>query len=557
MAQTVIIYCKNTGQSKEIPMGSTLRQVYNAFQLSLPYQVLNARVNNRTESLRYQVYKNKDVEFLDISHPSGYRAYVRSLSFVLCKAVEDLYPNGRIFLEHPISQGYFVNIRLSEGLHMQDIMKIKSRMREIVEQDISFERLQLHTEEAIEMFRQLGRKDKANLLSTSGQLYTYIHRLGESVDFYYGSLVPSTGYIDNFDLVKYYDGALLRVPCRKDPDKLADVIKQKKMYDVFTEELQWNHIMHLYNVSDINHAIKRGWASQLIQVAEALQEKKIAQIADTIAQRNIESEGVRVVLIAGPSSSGKTTFSKRLGVQLMCNALRPVSIEMDNYFVEREKTPRDENGEYNYESVYAIDIKLFNSHLRSLLAGEEVSLPTYNFKTGHKEYKGNTLKLSHDNLLIIEGIHALNPEITPLIPDNEKFKIYVSALTTISLDDHNWIPTTDNRLLRRIIRDHKYRGYSAQETIARWDSVRNGEDKWIFPHQENADVMFNSALVFELSVIRRHVEPILLEVPKNCDEYAEAYRLLRFMSYFVSIMDNELPPTSLLREFLGGSSFNY
>jgi uridine kinase len=399
--------------------------------------------------------------------------------------------------------------------------------------------------------------DKVKLLETSGSLYTYYYTLGDTVDYYYGNLLPSTGFIWLFDIVKYYDGLLLRIPNKENPNVLEEVVKQEKMLDVFKEHLRWNYIMGLGNVGDFNMACEEGHATDLINVAEALQEKKIAQIADDIYHRGENGNRVKLVLISGPSSSGKTTFSKRLSVQLMTNGLRPYPISLDNYFVDREDTPRDENGNYDYESLYALDLELFNTQLQALLRGEEVELPRFNFNLGKKEYKGDKLRIDEHTILILEGIHALNPELTPQIPAASKYKIYVSALTTISLDDHNWIPTTDNRLLRRIIRDFNYRGYSAQETISRWPSVRAGEDKWIFPYQENADVMFNSALLFEFAVLRCHAEPILTSVPRNCPEYAEAYRLLKFIKYFTPVQDKEIPPTSLLREFLGGSSFKY
>ena len=409
----------------------------------------------------------------------------------------------------------------------------------------------------IRVFSERGMNDKVKLLETSGSIYTYYYTLGDTVDYYYGNLLPSTGFIKLFDIVKYYDGLLLRIPNKENPTVLEEVVKQEKMLDVFKEHLHWNYIMGLSNVGDFNLACEAGHATDLINVAEALQEKKIAQIADEIYHRGENGDRVKLVLISGPSSSGKTTFSKRLSVQLMTNGLRPYPISLDNYFVDREDTPLDENGNYDYESLYALDLELFNNQLQALLRGEEVELPRFNFTLGKKEYKGDKLRIDEHTILILEGIHALNPELTPQIPAENKYKIYVSALTTISLDDHNWIPTTDNRLLRRIIRDFNYRGYSAQETISRWPSVRAGEDKWIFPYQENADVMFNSALLFEFAVLRCHAEPILTSVPRNCPEYAEAYRLMKFIKYFTPVQDKEIPPTSLLREFLGGSSFKY
>ena len=493
MKQMLQIYCKNNNIYREFPIGSSLLDIYYGLNLNFPYPVVSAKVNNRSEGLTYRVYNNKDVEFLDVRDSSGMRTYVRSLCFVLFKAINELFPDGKLFVEHPISKGYFCNLRLGRPITLEDITAIKKRMREIVDQDIPYLRTECHTTEAVRIFSERGMKDKVKLLETSGSLYTYYYTLGDTVDYYYGNLLPSTGFIEVFDLVKYYDGLLLRIPSKEDPTRLEDVVKQEKMLDVFKEYLNWSYIMGVNNAGDFNLACEAGHATDLINVAEALQEKKIAQIADTIFMRGENKDRVKLVLISGPSSSGKTTFSKRLSIQLMTNGLRPYPISLDNYFVDRSETPRDENGDYDYESLYALDLELFNEHLQALLRGEEVEIPRYNFTLGKKEYKGDKLKVSEHTILILEGIHALNPELTPQISNDQKFKIYVSALTTISLDDHNWIPTTDNRLLRRIIRDFNYRGYSAQETISRWPSVRAGEDKWIFPYQENADVMFNSA----------------------------------------------------------------
>ncbi len=557
MEQMLQICCKNNNIYKDFPIGSSLLDIYYGFNLNFPYQVVSAKVNNRSEGLTFRVYNNKDIEFLDIRDQSGMRTYVRSLCFVLFKAVRELFPDGKLYVEHPVSKGYFCNLRIGRPIELDDVVRIKRRMKEIVEEDIPFQRIECHTTEAVRVFSEQGMNDKVKLLETSGSLYTYYYRLGDTVDYYYGNLLPSTGYLKLFDIVKYYDGLLLRIPSKDNPDVLEDVVKQEKMLDVFTEYLNWSHIMRLSNVGDFNMACEEGHATDLINVAEALQEKKIAQIADTIFHKGEAGEKIKLVLISGPSSSGKTTFSKRLSIQLMTNGLKPYPISLDNYFVDREDTPLDENGNYDYESLYALDLELFNQQLQALLRGEEVELPRFNFTIGKKEYKGDKLKIEENTILILEGIHALNPELTPHIPDNKKFKIYVSALTTISLDDHNWIPTTDNRLLRRIIRDFNYRGYSARETISRWPSVRAGEEKWIFPYQENADIMFNSALIFELAVLRMHAEPILMGVPRNCPEYAEAYRLLKFIKYFTPVQDKEIPPTSLLREFLGGSSFKY
>jgi uridine kinase len=551
------IYCKNINKSKSFPIGISLLDVYSGFGLDLPYGPVSAKVNNKVESLTFRLYNNKDVEFQDIRSSSGMRTYVRSLCFVLCKAVEDLYPNGSIVLEHPVSKGYYCRLQLDRTIGLDDVMRVKQRMKEIIAENLPFERFEKHTTEVVELFRQKGMMDKVRLLETSGNLYSYYYTLGDTLDYYYGSLLPSTGYLHLFDLVKYYDGLLLQVPNREHPDKLEDVLKQEKMLEVLKEHRRWNQILGIGTVGDFNKACNDGYATELINVSEALQEKRISQIADEIFHRGQKGNPVKLILISGPSSSGKTTFSKRLSVQLMANGLKPYPISLDDYFVNRVDTPKAENGEYDYESLYALDLDFFNSQLQMLLNGEEVELPRFNFNTGIREMSGKRLRLDENMILILEGIHALNPELTPHIPAESKFKIYVSALTTILLDDHNYIPTTDNRLLRRIIRDFKYRGYSAEETISRWPSVRAGEEKWIFPFQENADVMFNSALLFELAIIKDYAEPILRKVPNNRPEYSEAYRLRKFLEYFVPLQDKELPPTSLLREFLGGSSFRY
>ena len=557
MKHMLQICCKNNNICKDFPPGTSLLDIYYAFNLNFPYQVVSAKVNNRSEGLNFRVYNNKDVEFLDVRDPSGMRTYVRSLCFVLYKAVKELFPHSKLLFEHPVSKGYFCDLRLGRPITEDDVEAIKRRMHEIVRQDIPFHRIECHTTEAVRIFSEQGMEDKVKLLETDGSLYTYYYTLGDTVDYYYGNLLPSTGFIRLFDVVRYYHGLLLRVPSKTNPDMLEEVVKQEKMLDVFKENLHWIYVMGLGNVGDFNKACLEGHATDLINVAEALQEKKIVQIADDIYQRTDQGKEPRLILISGPSSSGKTTFSKRLSIQLMTDGLRPYPISLDDYFVNREDTPLDKDGDYDYESLYALDLDFFNRQLQALLRGEEVELPKYNFTTGKREFRGDRLKLTERTILILEGIHALNPELTKQIPDDKKYKIYVSALTTISLDDHNWIPTTDNRLLRRIIRDYNYRGYSARDTISRWPSVRAGEDKWIFPYQENADVMFNSALLFEFAVLRCQAEPILNTVPRNCPEYAEAYRLLKFIKYFTPVQDKEIPPTSLLREFLGGSSFKY
>lgn len=551
------IYCNNNNSTREFPEGSSLLDIYNGFNLAMPYGPVSAKVNNKVESLDFRVYYNKDIEFLDITSSSGMRTYVRSLFFILVKAVEELYPQGSISLEHPISKGYFCKLHIDRTIGLDDVQRIKQKMQEIIAADIPYTRTESHTEEVVRLFEKRGMMDKARLLDTYGQLYSYYYQLGDTVDCYYSSLVPSTGYIRLFDIVKYYDGLLLRIPSRENPTKLEEVVKQEKMLEVFQEYHRWNQILGISTVGDLNVACNHGHATDLINVSEALQEKKIAQIADEITHRNQDGQRVKLVLISGPSSSGKTTFSKRLSIQLMTNGLKPYPISLDDYFVNRNDTPLDENGKHDFESLYAVDLPFFEEQLTTLLNGGEVELPRYNFTTGKREMSGKKLRIDEHMILIIEGIHALNPALTSHIPNENKYKVYVSALTTILLDNHNYIPTTDNRLLRRIIRDYKYRNYSAEETIARWPSVRAGEEKWIFPYQENADAMFNSALLFELAVLKDYVEPVLRKVPNRCPEYSEAHRLLRFLNYFVSVQDKELPPTSLLREFLGGSSFQY
>ena len=551
------IYCKNNKETREFPEGTSLIDIYRELGLNMPYGPVSAKVNNKVENLNFRVYYNKDVEFLDITSASGMRTYVRSLCFILVKAVDDLYPCGTISLEHPVSKGYFCKLHIDRTIGLDDVSRIKKRMQEIINEDLPITRYEQRTEDVIKIFQERGMTDKVKLLSTSGKLYSFYYRLGDTLDCYYSSLVPSTGYIKKFDIVKYYDGLLLQIPNKNNPEKIEELIKQEKMLEVFQEHHRWNEILGISTVGDFNITCNEGHAIDLINVSEALQERKIVKIADEIAARQVGENRVKIILISGPSSSGKTTFSKRLSIQLMTNGLKPYPISLDDYFVNRDNTPLDENGNHDFESLYAVDLPFFKKQLDTLLEGGEVELPKFNFSSGMRENSGIKFRLEDNMILIREGIHALNPELTPNIPAENKYKIYVSALTTILLDKHNYIPTTDNRLLRRIIRDSKYRGSSAESTIARWPSVRAGEEKWIFPYQENADAMFNSALLFELAVIKDHIEPILRKVPNKCPEYSEAHRLLHFLSYFVSIQDTELPPTSLLREFLGGSSFVY
>ena len=553
MKQVIQIRCKNNKKTLEVPIGSTLYEVYNVLNLKMYFGPVSAKVNNKVEGLDYRVFHNKDVEFLDLYSASGMRAYTRSLFMVLCKAVHDLYPKSKVVIDIPVSNGYYCNINIHREVTDSDIENIHRRMQTIVGEALPIQRYETTTEEAISMFRNLGDEAKVKLLESMGSLYTTYYKLDDYVDYYYGAMLTNTSQIKLFGIEKFFDGLLLRVPSSEDPAKLDNLINQDKMFEVFRVHHRWQDILGVRTVGDFNEAVRRGFSNDLINVSEALQEKKISQMAETIANK----KDVKVVLIAGPSSSGKTTFCKRLSVQLLTCGIKPVQISLDDYFVNRVDTPKDETGDYDYESLYALNIPLVNEQFLALFRGEEVQLPSYNFQTGKSEMKGKKLRLNSDNILIVEGIHALNPTLTKNIPDNKKFRIYASALTTILLDDHNYIPTTDNRLIRRIVRDHKYRGCSAQETIRRWPSVRAGEKKWIFPYQENADTMFNTAMLYEVAVLKAQAEAVLEQVPENCNEYAEAYRLRKFLGYFASLPFRSLPPTSLLREFLGGSSFKY
>ena len=552
-AKEVQIRCKNNGKTLSVAIGSTLSDVYRASGMEMEFGPVSAKVNNKVEGMHYRVYHNKDVEFLDLRSASGMRSYTRTLFFVLCKAVHDLYPHSEVVIDIPVSNGYYVDLDLGHAVTLEDVDGIRRRMQEIIDAHIPITRHEVPTEEAIKMFKEKGDEAKVKLLSSYGQLYTTYYQIDDYVDYYYGSLLTNTKKIYLFGVEKYFDGMLLRIPDLKNPGVLPEMTHQDKMFEIFKEHHRWQGIMGVRTVGDFNEVVEHGHATDLINISEALQEKKIARIADEIANR----KSVKLVLLAGPSSSGKTTTCKRLSIQLMTNGIKPLQISLDDYFVDREHTPKDENGEYDYESIYALNLQLINQQFNALFRGEEVELPKYNFQTGRSEKSGKKLKMDESNVLVVEGIHALNPELTAQIPDNQKFRVYVSALTTILLDDHNYIPTTDNRLLRRIIRDYKYRGVNAQETIHRWPSVRKGENKWIFPYQENADAMFNSAMLFELAVIKQQAEPLLEQVPENCEEYSEAYRLSKFLRYIKPIPNRDIPPTSLLREFLGGSSFKY
>ena len=563
------IRCKNNNVTKSFAEGTSLLEVYQAFadEIQLPYPVVSAKVNNTSQGLKFRLFQNRDVEFLDAREGSGHRVYVRSLSFLLYKATQDVFPGSKLFIEHSLSRGYYCNLKKRPPLTPpaggglvtdEDVAKIKARMQEIVSLDMPFRRTEATTEEAIRVFTERGFQDKVKLLETSGQIYSDYYTLGDTVDYYYGPLVPSAGYLQVWDLERYEEGLLLRVPDWNNPSKVAEKVAQPKTFGMFAEKTRWDIIMRLSNAGDVNKAIMRGYASELIQVSEALQEKKIVQIAEEIDQRfHQEKDPVRIVLITGPSSSGKTTFCKRLSVQLLACGLRPVSFSTDDYFVNRVDTPKLPNGDYDFDNIETVDYHLMEEHLTRLMAGERVEIPEYNFVTGKREMNGKKLKLGGDTVLIIEGIHALNPLLTQKLPDSLKYKIYISALTSISLDDHNWIPVRDNRLLRRIIRDYNKGAYTAQQTIAQWKNVCEAENQWIFPYQESADAMFNSALNIEFAVLRTHAEIILSSVPKNCPEYSEAHRLLKFIHFFLPVSDKEIPPTSIMREFVGGSSFKY
>lgn len=553
MKQVIQIRCKNNKKSQKVEIGSTLFDIFSAFDLKMTHGPVSARVNNKVEGMHYRVYNSKDVEFLDMTSSSGSRAYTRTLFFVLCKAVQDIYPATDVVIDIPVSNGFYVDIRLGRPVVDEDVNIIRRRMQEIIDARMPIRRFTVPTEEAVALFQEKGDVEKVKLLKTSGSIYTTYNKIGDYVDYYYGTLLTNTSQLYLFGLEKYYDGMLLRIPSLKNPDVLGEMTRQDKMFEIFKEHHRWQSILGIRTVGDFNQAIDANHSTDIINISEALQEKKIAKIAEEIASR----KGVKLVLLAGPSSSGKTTSCKRLSIQLAVNGLKPLQISLDDYFVDREKTPKDASGEYDYESIYALDLDLINEQFNALFRGEEVELPKYDFQSGKSKKSGNKLKMNDNNVLVVEGIHALNPELTAHIPQEQIFRVYASALTTILLDNHNYIPTTDNRLLRRIIRDYKYRGVSAQETIHRWPSVRAGENKWIFPFQENADAMLNTAMLYELAVIKTQAEPLLQQVPENCEEYAEAYRLLKFLKYFKGIPYNNLPPTSLLREFLGGSSFHY
>lgn len=551
--ELVEIRCKNNKKTLKVNIGSTLSDIFHELNLQIDFGPVSARVNNKVEGRHYRVYNPKDIEFLSLRSSSGIRAYTRSLFFVLCKAVHDLYPEGQVVIDIPVSNGYYCDLNIGQPVTNEIVGQIRQRMEDIIAAAIPIHRWEIPTEEAIRLFRQLGSFSKVKLLETQGTLYTICYEIDGYVDYFYGTMLTNTAELKLFGLEPYYDGLLLRTPMKENPAELGKLIRQDKMFEIFQEHHRWQRILEVTSVGDFNQLVQQGRAIDIINVSEALQEKKIAKIAEQIIQRGT----VRMVLIAGPSSSGKTTTCKRLSVQLLASGVKPVPISLDDYFLDRELTPKDETGDYDFESLYALNLPLLNEQMAKLFAGEEVELPRYDFPTGKSVKSGRRLRLHENEVLVVEGIHALNPELTAKLPEQQLFRVYASALTTILLDDHNYIPTTDNRLLRRIVRDCKYRGMSALETIRRWPSVRAGENKWIFPYQEKADAMFNSAMIYELSVIKTQAEPALEEVPENCEEYAEAYRLRKFLKYFKPLAIEALPPTSLLREFLGGSTFEY
>lgn len=547
------VFCKNTGTFQEFPEGTMLLEMIDSFEFERPYEIIAAKVNNVAQGLKFRVYNNRDVEFLDYRSYSGRNVYSRSLCFLLYKAAQDVFPDCKVVMRRPISKGFFVSIDKADGnpLSALDVARVKQRMTEVVEEKTPFHRHEVQIEEAIDVFRKLGHMDKVKLLESCGEVYISYYTLGDTADYYYDVLVPDAGYLKVWDLTPYRDGAILRVPDRHKPEQLAPFIEQPKTFDVFAETIRWNRIMGLDNVGDVNQACIDGKATDLIQVAEALQEKKIVQIAEEIFSRYKSLQKVRIVLITGPTSSGKSTFCKRLSVQLKACGLHPVSFSTDDYFVNRLDTPKLPDGSYDFDNFDTVDHAALQKDVLKLISGETVEVPEYNFVTGIREYNGKKLALEEGSILLIEGLHALNPKLLDNIPDSEKFRIFINTITSISLDDHNCIPTSDNRLLRRIVRDFNKGAFTAQETISNWPNVRRAEVKWIYPYQEDADVLFNSAYLVEFAVLRSHAERILATVPKNCPEYSEAHRLEKFLHYFVYVSDKQIPPTSLMRYFIG------
>lgn len=555
MKSTITINCVNSGTSKTVRRGTSLNELIKEFGVEMKNPILGAMVNNELEELTFEIFHPISVQFIDITHPDGMRMYLRGLSFVLYKAVDEIFPGSKLIINHSISKGVYCEVHnLVNGLTSADVQRIRSRMTEIVEADLPFIHMEEETEEVIKKFEAQGLHDKISLLKHKGQNFSSYYKLDSHCNAFYGYMIPSTGYLKVFDLNKYYNGMLLQLPQKNNPAKVENMVTQNKLFEIFQEFSQWIRILEVPNISDLNHSCSNGKSEELIKISEALHEKKIGHIADSIRERN---NSIKIILISGPSSSGKTTFGKRLAIHLMVNGMKPLNLSLDNYFVDRDKTPLDENGKHDYEALEALDIKCFNDNLLQLLNGEKVEIPKFSFETGTRYYNGEIMQMHPQHVLIIEGIHGLNPQLTASIPADVKFKIYVSALTSLNIDDHNRVSTTDNRLIRRIVRDYRYRKYSARDTISRWQSVRNGEEKHIFPFQEEADTMFNSALLYELAVLKPYAEPILREVQPNQPEYAEATRLMSFFSYIKPLKPREIPPTSILREFLGGSSFNY
>ena len=558
MNDTVRIVCENTGRSLFVNRGTSLLQIAEILSLGeredRPF--LAAYVNNRLKELDFAVYSPVSIRYVDITHFEGMRVYQRTLFFVLQKAVYDLFPERKLHIKHSVAKGFYCEIEGMEDLSDEQIVRIKERMRAIVAQDLPIVRQKVTSAEAEAMYEALGLDDKIALLRTRPHLYVTVYSMADLVGYFYGALAVSTGYVSRFDLHPYYKRFRMALPQRTDPTKLEELVPQDKMFEVFSEYTRWVDVIGVANIGSLNARILEGGGSDLIRIAEALHEKALGNLADRIYERHRDG-GARIVLISGPSSSGKTTFAKRLGIQLSILGMRPVLVSLDDYFVDREKTPLDEDGEYDYEALEAIDVGRFNDDLAALLAGREVGMPRYNFITGKSEPNHRTLRMDERSVLLIEGIHGLNPRLTPQIDAAMKFKVYVSALTSIAMDDLNRIATTDNRLIRRIVRDHRTRGNSATATLRRWESVRRGEDKHIFPNQEQADVMFNSSLFYELAVLKDCVWPLLREVPDTEPEFGEARRLLKFLDHFTSLDGKEIPPTSILREFIGGSSFEY
>jgi uridine kinase len=555
MGKLIKINCLNNKKVKDYKLGTSLFEIIKDQSIALPFPILGAMVNNKLEELTYEIYKPKTIKFIDITHKDGLLMYIRSLSFVLIKAVKDLYPNRHIKIQHSVSKGIYCELDdLNKENSLQTVSDIENRMRKIIDNDIPFIRKEILVEEALDIFDKNNYNEKRLLFETCPQFYTSIYYLDNLVDYFYGFLVPSTGYLKVFDLINYFDGMLLRIPITEDPENLQPIVQQNKMFEIFKEYKNWGDIIGVGSIGSINDQVVKKNSGELIKISEALHEKKIAQIADMIYHRKDE---VKIILLSGPSASGKTTTAKRLAIQLKVLGIKPMPISLDNYFVDREKTPKDENGEFNFEALEALDLETLYKNLNDLINGKEVEMPKFSFETGKRYYNGTKLQVSNDHVFILEGIHALNPELTKKFDDKLKFRIYVSALTQVGIDHHNRIPTTDNRLIRRIVRDYQYRHYSALDTIKRWPSIRRGEDLNIFPYQEKADVMFNSALFYELGVLKKYAEPILKEVAPIEEEFSEATRLLKFLSYFKVIPEDEIPPTSILREFLTGSSFKY